>query len=312
MPESRSRLIAAFAAVYLVWGSTYLAIHYAIATIPPFLMAGVRFIIAGTIVCTWGLARGSRLPSLPKLRNASAIGLLLLLGGNGGVVWAEQSVPSGIAALIVAVVPLWLVILEWLRPGGSRPSVGVAIGLMVGLAGVAVLVTATPIHGSTPVNPWGALALILASLSWATGSLLAKHVDLPSQTLTTGIEMLSGGFGLLLLALATGQIHNFAPNMVSTRSLVGLVYLVTFGSLIGFSAYSWLIQHASPAAIGTYAYVNPSVAVFLGWLIAGESINPRTALGASIIVASVILITTVSSGATWTPRTLRALFQLVR
>lgn len=299
MPESRTKLVAAFAAVYVVWGSTYLAIHYAIGTIPPFLMAGVRFVIAGGIMYAWGTARGATRPTRLQWRNTSIIGILLLTAGNGGVVWAEQTVPTGIAALLVSILPLWLVLLDWIRPGGKRPSVGVAAGIALGMVGMGVLIGPDSFRGAGPVNLWGALALILASLSWAAGSLFAKHSDLPSQVLTTGMEMLAGGAALLALATVTGEIRHFNPHAVSSTSLLGLAYLVTFGSLIGFSAFSWLLKHASPAAVGTYAYVNPVVAVFLGWLVAGELVTPRTLLGAAIIIASVGIISAVSSGYTW-------------
>lgn len=296
MPAPRTRLITAFAAVYIVWGSTYLAIHYAIGSIPPFLMAGIRFVIAGSIMYAWGTLRGSAArPTGLHWRNTSIIGVLLLMGGNGGVVWAEQTVPSGIAALLVAIVPVWLVVLDWLRPGGKRPSIGVATGIVIGLVGMGVLVGPDSLRGAGPVNPWGALALTLASLSWAAGSLFAKHADLPTQILTTGMEMLTGGVALLALVAVTGELHHFDPHAVSSASLTGLAYLITFGSLFGFSAYSWLLQHASPAAVGTYAYVNPIVAVFLGWLIAGETVTPRTLVGAAIIVAAVCIISTFSS-----------------
>lgn len=298
MPEPRTRLITAFAAVYIVWGSTYLAIHYAIGTIPPFLMAGIRFVIAGSIMYVWGTLRGEApRPTARHWRNTSIIGILLLMGGNGGVVWAEQSVPTGIAALLVAIVPVWLVLLDWLRPGGKRPSIGVTTGIVIGLAGMGVLVGPDSLRGAGPINPWGALALVIAALSWATGSLFAKHADLPTQILTTGMEMLTGGIALLALGAVTGELKHFDPHTVSSTSLAGLLYLITFGSLIGFSAYSWLLQHASPAAVGTYAYVNPIVAVFLGWLIAGEAVTPRTLAGAAIIVAAVGIISTVSSRA---------------
>ncbi len=296
MPESRTKLLAAFAAVYVVWGSTYLAIHYAIGTIPPFLMAGIRFVIAGGIMYAWGSARGATRPTRLQWRNTSIIGVLLLLGGNGAVVWAEQTVPTGIAALLVSFLPLWLVVLDWIRPGGKRPSVGVAAGIALGLLGMGVLVGPDSFRGAGPVNVWGALALVLASLSWAAGSLFAKHADLPSQILTTGMEMLAGGVALLALATVTGEIRHFHPRAVSSASLLGLVYLISFGSLIGFSAFSWLLKHASATAVGTYAYVNPVVAVFLGWLVAGEVVTPRTLLGAGIIIASVGIISTVSSG----------------
>ncbi|MDQ2890325.1 MAG: EamA family transporter, partial [Gemmatimonadota bacterium] len=270
MPRSRVALVMAFAAVYTIWGSTYLAIHYAIATIPPFIMAGGRFLIAGALMYLWTAWRGVKPATRIQWRNASAIGVLLLTVGNGGVAWAERVVPTGIAALIVAIVPLWLVALEWARRGGTRPSRGVALGVAVGLVGMWVLVGPGPSSGSAPINVRGALVLVFASVSWAAGSLIARYADLPSPLLATGIEMLVGGAALMILGFGSGEMSSFAPRAVSTSSLEGLAYLIVFGSLIAFTAYSWLLKNATPAAVGTYAYVNPVVAVFLGWLIAGE------------------------------------------
>ncbi|MGI8508853.1 MAG: EamA family transporter [Gemmatimonadaceae bacterium] len=295
MPPARTRLITAFAIVYVVWGSTYLAIHYAIATIPPFLMAGIRFVTAGSIIYLWTMSRRAERPTRLHWRNAAIIGVLLLAGGNGGVVWAEQTVPTGITALLVATVPLWLVVLEWTRPNGKRPSTGVAIGLIIGLAGMGVLVGPESFHGAGPVNLWGAGVLIFASFLWAVGSLFARGAELPSKLLTSGMEMLAGGGALILFSIGTGEAHHFNLHAVSTSSILGLAYLITFGSLIAFTAYSWILKNASPAAVGTYAYVNPVVAVFLGWLIAGESVTSRTLAGAAIIVAAVGIVTFTSN-----------------
>lgn len=292
MKDRRALLIAAFAAVYTIWGSTYLAIHYAIGTIPPLLMAGVRFLVAGAIMFAWGLARGGQRPRAVHWRNTAIIGLLLLLGGNGGVSWAEQTVPSGIAALLVAVVPVWLVLLDWIRPGGRRPTLGVGVGVTIGLIGMFVLVGIDSFRGGGSVNPMGAAVLLVASALWAGGSLFARGAELPSQVLTTGMEMLAGGIGLVLTSAVIGELHGFHVHAISRTSLLALLYLIVFGSIIAFTAYSWLLRNAAPAAVGTYAYVNPIVAVFLGWLVAGEVVTPRELAGAAIILVAVGIITT--------------------
>lgn len=295
MSKSRTRLLIAFGIVYVVWGSTYLAIHYAVQTIPPLLMAGARFLVAGAVLYTWSLFRSGVRPTARQWRNTAVIGTLLLLGGNGAVVWAEVTVPSGTAALLVAIVPLWMVLLDWFRPGGRRPATGVLVGVIAGLIGMGVLVGPDSLRGSGPINPWGALALMLGSLSWAIGSLYARHADLPSGMATSGMEMLAGGAGCIVVALVTGELGHFHPAAISGASLAGYLYLVVAGSIIAFSAYSYMVRNAAPAAVGTYAYVNPIIAVFLGWLIASEPVTGRTILGAAIIVASVGIITVMAN-----------------
>jgi drug/metabolite transporter (DMT)-like permease len=292
MASLRTQRYIAFALVYLIWGSTYLAIRYAIDTIPPFLMAGSRFLLAGAILFTWARFKEGVKPTRRHWRNTGIIGLLLLLGGNGGVSWAEQTVPSGITALLVAIVPLWLVLLDWLRPGGKRPGIGTIAGVIVGLVGVVELVGIDAFRGNGTVDLVGAGVLVLGSLAWAAGSLFAKQADLPSAFLTTGMEMLIGGAALLLTGFLTGEHRHFALHDVSAVSVFGFFYLVTFGSLVAYTAYTWLVRHAAPAAVGTYAYVNAVVAVFLGWLIAHEPVTRNTIIGATIIVAAVAIITT--------------------
>ncbi|HEX5759939.1 MAG TPA: drug/metabolite exporter YedA [Thermoanaerobaculia bacterium] len=284
------RLAPALGAVYLIWGSTYLAIRFAIETIPPFLMAGARFLVAGVLLYVWARASGAARPTLAQWRATAAIGGFLLLGGNGGVVWAEQHVPSGIAALLITTEPLWIVLLDWLRPNGRRPGWRVAAGLLLGFAGTVLLVR--PGLGGG-VYPLGAIVLVLASLSWAWGSLRSTWAPLPSsRILTTGMQMLAGGALLLLVGLATGEPARFALAEVSTRSLLAVLYLVVFGSLIAFSAYVWLLREAPPALVATYAYVNPVVAVLLGWGLAGEPLTAGTLAAAAVIIAGVVVITT--------------------
>jgi drug/metabolite transporter (DMT)-like permease len=295
MPEvgERARLIAAFAAVYVIWGSTYLAILYAIETLPPFLMAGARFLVAGTLLYGWARLRGVPRPRHMHWRSAAIVGAFLLLGGNGGVVWAEQRVPSGLAALLVATVPLWMVVFESLRPTGVRPGRGVWVGLALGLAGVAFLVGRGELAGGRGADPLGAVVLIVASMSWACGSIYARAARLPeSPLLATGMEMLSGGALLTIAGLVTGEWGRLALDQASPRSLWALVYLIVMGSLVGFTAYIYLLQKTTPALASTYAFVNPVVAVLLGWALAGEAVTPRTVLAAAVIVTAVVVIVT--------------------
>jgi drug/metabolite transporter (DMT)-like permease len=287
----RFKLILAFAAIYLIWGSTYLAIRLAIDTLPPFLMAGVRFIIAG--IALYGLARrrGAPRPVRANWLAAAVVGGLLLLGGNGGVVWAEQRVPSGLTAVLIATVPLWIAILQWLR-GGPRPSARTAVGLTMGLVGIGLLVGPGELAGGKGVDLVGAAVLLLASLSWAIGSLYSRHGRLPSAPLlATAMEMLAGGLLLLLAGLVTGQAADLHWSRISVQSVLALSYLIVFGSLVAFTAYTWLLRVTLPAHAATYAYVNPVVAVVLGWALGGEPLTARTLLAAAVIVGAVVIIT---------------------
>jgi drug/metabolite transporter (DMT)-like permease len=294
-PEARAgrgRLIAAFAAVYVIWGSTYLAIRYAIATIPPFLMAGTRFVASGAVLYAWARARGGEAPSRAVWRAGAITGLVMLFGGNGGVVWAEQRVPSGITALLVAVVPLWMVLMEWLRPGGRRPHSAVFVGLVLGLVGIVLLVGPGAIVGHGNVDTIGAATLMFASVSWAAGSIYSRHAARPSSAvMATALQMLTGGVVFLIAALVTGELARFDIHRVTLPSALGFSYLVTFGSLVGFTAYVYLLRSTTPAKAATYAYVNPVVAVILGWAIAGEPISWRTLVAAAVILAGVAIIT---------------------
>ncbi|WIG58489.1 MAG: Permease of the drug/metabolite transporter (DMT) superfamily [Ktedonobacterales bacterium] len=294
MSESRGiQVAAALLAVYIIWGSTYLAIRFAIETLPPLLMAGVRFLLAGILLYGWVRLRGGARPKLLHWRTAAVLGGLLLVGGNGGVVWAEQFVPSGLTALLVSMAPIWMALLDWLRPGGQRPRVMVAVGLALGLGGVALLVAAGSTQSSGPLQIGGLLLVVAASFSWALGSLYAQHAPSPtSPLLGTAMEMLAGGALLMVIALATGELGQLHPDAISVRSLAALGYLVIFGSLVGFSCYVWLLRNTALSLASTYAYVNPMVAVFLGWALAGEQLSPLTFVAAAIILASVVLITT--------------------
>jgi drug/metabolite transporter (DMT)-like permease len=295
---TRGQIIAAFASIYLVWGSTYLAIKYAVETMPPFVMAGTRFLISGVLLYVWARSRGASRPKLLHWRNATIAGAFLLLGGNGGVVWAQQTVPSGLAALLVSILPFWMVIIEWTRPPRRRPSAAVLIGVVVGFVGLVVLIGPGDI-GANGVSLVGAIVLVLASLSWAIGSFWSRDADMPvSGLLTTGMEMLGGGLLLFLVGVVVGELRSFDVRAVSTAAWVGWVYLIVFGSLIAFTSYIWLLDKVSPARLGTYAYVNPIVAVILGWAIAGETLSLRTGIAAAIVICAVALITTARSTTT--------------
>jgi drug/metabolite transporter (DMT)-like permease len=292
---STLRVALALATVYVIWGSTYLAIAIAIETLPPFWMAGVRFVVAGALLYGFSRWRGAPRPTLPHWRSAALIGGLLLLGGNGGVVWAEQRVSSGIAALLVSMVPLWMVLFRWMQPGGERPTKQVWAGITLGFIGLMLLVRPGSDGsggGIDKIDLLGVAALVFACISWAWGSIYSRRVPLPdSPFLVTGMEMLCGGALLLLVGALAGESAQLDLAAVSGRSALALLYLITFGALAGFTAYIWLLKVANPVLVSTYAYVNPIVAVFLGWLILGEPITARTLIAAAVIVAGVVLIT---------------------
>jgi drug/metabolite transporter (DMT)-like permease len=295
----RGRVIAAFAAVYIVWGSTYLAIRFAIGSIPPFVMAGTRFLVSGAVLYAWSRSRGGEAPSRAVWRAGAITGLLMLFAGNGAVVWAEQRVPSGITALLVAVVPLWMVLMEWLRPGGRRPHPLVFGGLVLGLGGIVLLVGPGALVGHGDVDTIGALTLMFGSVSWAAGSIYSRHGARPSSAvMATALQMLTGGVAFIIAAVATGEFSRFDIHAVTLRSALGFAYLVTFGSLVGFTAYVYLLRATTPAKASTYAYVNPVVAVLLGWAFAGEPISIRTVLAAAVILASVAIITSKGNAVT--------------
>lgn len=288
----RSRLIAAFVAIYLIWGSTYLAIRFAITTIPPFTMLAARYLVAGGILYAWVRAKGAPRPTLSQWRSATIIGAGLLLVGNGIVAWAEQRLPSGVVSLLVSMTPIWMAVITWLRPGGARPRVGVMAGLVLGLLGVLLLVGPANLTGNGDINPLHAGLVVLGSLGWASASLYSRRADLPaSQLMATAIEMLAGSALLIVMALITGEGSRINLAGISTSSLLSLAYLIIFGSLIAFTAYVWLLQVSTPARVSTYAYVNPVVAVLLGWGMAGEELTPRMLAAAAVIIGAVVLIT---------------------
>ena len=283
------KIALAFFAVYVCWGMTYLAMRVAVMSMPPHLLSGTRFVLAGLLLYGWTRAKGEPAPSVREWRAATIVGAFLLLGGNASVAWAEQRVPSGLAAVLIAVAPIWMVGLEWAK-GGPRPTRHVVAGLLLGLAGIALLVSSRA-EADSRVDLFGALILILASASWAWGSVWSKTATLPkSPFLATSMEMIGGGMLLLLTAGITGQFHEFDPGKVSLEAALSWVYLVIFGSLVGFTAYIWLLGVTSIAKAGTYAYVNPIVAVFLGWAILGEAVTSRMLLAAGVILVGVALV----------------------
>ena len=282
---------AALGTLYVVWGSTYLAIRFAIETIPPFLMAGTRFVTAGLILYTWARFRGAPRPSFTHWKSAAFIGFFLLLLSNGGVCWAEQKVPSGLASLLVATVPLWMALLQWFWRGEEKPGWRTWLGIGMGLMGLIVLVLSRDGLGSGPSDPWSMLLLMGTSLCWSIGSLYARSAPLPSSALLgTAMEMLVGGtlqWGVGLLLGEGSQLH-FSE--ITAHSLGALVYLTLVGSLLGFTSFIWLLQKSNPTLASTYAFVNPVIAVFLGCLWGGESLSPPLFLAGALIVAAVALI----------------------
>jgi drug/metabolite transporter (DMT)-like permease len=280
---------SALCAVYLIWGSTYLAIRFAVETTPPFLMAGVRFIVSGGFLYALRRFQGDPRPKTTEWRSAAVVGVLLLVGGNGGVVWSEQFVPSGLAALLVATVPLWMVFLDALRPGGHRPNLMAGAGIIIGFAGVILLIRSVA-NGTQATASFGVVALLCAALSWASGSLYGRTAKLPtSQLLGTGMEMLAGGMALLLVSFALGEWTRFHPETVSQRSALAVIYLTVVGSS-AFVAYVWLLRVAPTPLVATYAYVNPLIAVLLGHFLAQEPLTLRILLAAMLIIGSVALV----------------------
>jgi drug/metabolite transporter (DMT)-like permease len=289
--RSMGRLVAAFAAIYLIWGSTYLAIAFAIETIPPFLMAGGRFLLAGGALYAWARWKGDPRPRLAQWGWAFFLGGLFFLVGNGAVTWVEQELPSGLTALVIALVSVWTVLLEWARPGGLRPSGMVLLGVVLGFAGVALLVLPTGSGGVAATG--GVLLLCFSTFAWALASVLSRTADLPASTpLVSGMEMLAGGVLLSLVSAGLGDWGRFDPARVDQRSLLAFGYLVIFGSLVAFTAFAWLLKVTTPNKVATAGYVNPMVAVLLGWGFGGEVLNGRIILASVVIVSSVVLIIT--------------------
>lgn len=282
----------ALSGVYLVWGSTYLAIRFAVVTFPPFLMAGSRFLLAGFLLYLFTMIRGARFPTLRQWKSASIVGFLLIFCSNGGVSWGEREVPSGVAALLVATVPLWMAVLAWLWKKGHRPEGSTWWGILLGLAGVGLLGGTGWMNRGGPMGGWGIVVLSLSPVTWAIGSLYAREADLPpSPFQSTSMEMITGGFFQIAGALLLRETHDFHLCQISTLSWISWGYLVLIGSLVGFTSYIWVLHKATPLLASTYAYVNPVIAVLLGWLFAGESLTPVMGFASLLILMAVMLIT---------------------
>jgi len=290
-------LVAAFASVYIIWGSTYLAILWVIESIPPLLMAAGRFLFAGALLYAFMRIRGTPRPTGAQWRAAVIAGALMLAGGNGAVVVAEQWVPSGLTALLVAAVPLWLVVLDATIGSRTRPSPRAQLGLLVGFAGVALLVGARGIQEGGALALVGALLVVVGSISWAGGSLYLRTAAKPSSPLLlVAMQMLGGGVVLAVMSVAFGEPADFRLADVTLRSVLALIYLIIFGSLIAYTAYVWLLTVTTPARAGTYAYVNPVIALLLGWAFADEIVGFRSIVAAAIIVGSVVVIVSEAKG----------------
>jgi drug/metabolite transporter (DMT)-like permease len=284
-------LVAAFAAIYLIWGSTYLAIRYAIETLPPLLMMGMRHLFAGATLYAWTRLRGTPAPKLREWLHPALIGGLLFLGGHGSLAWAEQHVPSGIAALLVATLPMWIVVLARIK-GTERSFGGRALaGLVLGFVGVTVLFGPDVLQHSGEVNLLGAAAVLFGTFIWAAGTIYMRSVKMPdSPVISSAMQMLSGGVALMIAATLTRETAGFHLSAVSGRSWLALAYLAVFGSIIAFTAYSWLHMVATPSRVATYAYVNPVVAVLLGWLLAAEPLGVYTVIAMVVILVGVALV----------------------
>lgn len=276
----RAEQLAAFAAIYLLWGSNFLAIRYAAESIPPFLMMGARSLTAGALLFTWAYLRQGARPSPGHWRPAAIVGTVLFLGCHGLLAWAETMVPSGVAALVLATIPVWLALLDW-GTGRARPNSRTIAGLALGLLGLVVLVGPQP-GADTP--PPGLVALLASAFAWASGSMLSRRLSQPrSLVLASGMQLLCGGAALVIVGTALGEMGRLGGAAFQPRALVAFGYMVVAASLIGFTAYTWLLRVSTPARVGTYAFVNPVVALLVGWAVGGEVIEART-LGASLVI----------------------------
>ena len=294
---SRGSLLLAFAAIYIIWGSTYLGIRVAVETIPPFLMAGMRFAIAGVVLFTYLRLRGAAWPTPQQWKDHTIAGVLLRLGGNAIVSWAEPRTPSGLTALILGASPIVAVLLDWMRPGGKRPTAGVVAGMAVGIAGLSMLLGPGTLPPGYRPPAFDLIALLLGSISWWIGSLYSKHSRSGAPLMmASAMQMLCGSAAMLLTGCLLGEGGQLHFGLVSAHSWLAFAYLVTVGSILAFPTYVWLLEHTTPAKLSTYAYVNPVVAMFLGWAILGEAMNLRVILAAAVIIGAVAIITI---GKTW-------------
>ena len=287
------KILLAFSIIYFVWGSTFLAIRVGVREVPPLILAAIRFSIAGLALYAWISARGEAQPTAREWRSASLLGLIIFVFDYGLLFWSEQRVPSGVAAVMLATIPVFMALSEIIILRTQRLTIRLVVALLIGIFGVAILMAHSLNLGGAPVDKLGALALIFASISWSIASILSRKIPLPqSKLMSSAAQMLTGGILLTILAAALGDFHNFHPAAVSRAVWFSLLYLIVAGSIIGFTAYVWLLHHESPTKVGTYAYVNPIVAVLVGYFLGGEELTTRTILGSLCILVSVIVITT--------------------
>jgi drug/metabolite transporter (DMT)-like permease len=287
------KTLLAFAIIYFVWGSTFLAIRVGVREVPPLILAAMRFFVAGIVLYGWMIARGERSPSVREWRSACLLGVVIFVLDYGLLFWAEQRVPSGIAAVMLATIPVFMALSEIIFLRTQTLTVRLALALLIGIGGVAVLMSRSLNLGGAPIDTMGAVALIFASMSWSVASALTRKLPLPtSKVMSSGAQMLAGGVFLAVTAAALGEFRNFHPWSVSRAVWFALLYLIVAGSIVGFTAYVWLIHHESPTKVGTYAYVNPIVAVLVGYFLGGEALSMRTILGSLFVLVSVVVITT--------------------
>ncbi|HEX3471393.1 MAG TPA: EamA family transporter [Silvibacterium sp.] len=291
------KTLLAFAIIYFVWGSTFLAIRVGVHEVPPFLLAAMRFLVAGLVLYGWMMAKGARSPGGRQWSSVLLIALLIFVFDYGLLFWAEQRVPSGVAAVMMATIPVFMALSEIILLRTQRLTVRLTLALLIGICGVAVLVSHSLNLGGAPIDTKGAVALIFASMSWSVASALTRKLPLPSsKIMSSGVQMLAGGVLLAVAAGMLGEFRTFHPAAVSRGAWFALVYLIVAGSIIGFTAYLWLLHHESPTKVGTYAYVNPVVAVLLGYFLGGETLGMRTILGTLFVLISVVVITTTPAG----------------
>jgi drug/metabolite transporter (DMT)-like permease len=293
------KILLAFAIVYFVWGSTFLAIRAGVREVPPFLLAAMRFLIAGAVLYGWAIVRGERSPNGRQWASVALLALLIFVLDYGLLFWAEQRVPSGLAAVVMATIPAFMAASEIVFLRTQRLTLRLALALLIGVGGVAVLMNRSLNLDGTPIDSVGAVALIVASMNWSVASALMRKLPLPaSKVMSSGAQMFAGGVFLGFTSLGLGESHNFHPSSVSRSAWLSLLYLIVAGSIIGFTAYVWLLHHESPTKVGTYAYVNPVVAVLLGYFLGGEALSLRTILGSLFVLISVVVITATRAGKT--------------
>ena len=289
----RWKTLLAFGIIYIVWGSTFLAIRIGVQEVPPFLLAGIRFFVAGIVLCAWMRAQGTSFPRIREWAAAALLAVLIFVLDYGLLFWAEKRVPSGIAAVMMAMIPVFMALAEIVFLRTQKLTLRLAFALLTGIAGVVVLVSRTAGFSDTAIDTSGAIALVVAAMSWSLASILTRKLSLPeSKVMSSGAQMLAGGILLIIAAAILGEFRGFHFGAVSSRAWLALVYLIVAGSIVAFTAYVWLIHHESPTKVGTYAYVNPVVAVLLGYALGGELLGPRTIAGTLLVLVSVVVITT--------------------